>query len=30
MWRDTKTGNEFFADMSCCASEQSGLPLTFG
>ena len=30
MWRDTKTGNEFFADISLCASEQSGLPLTFG
>lgn len=29
-WRDTKTGEEFFATLSACASEQAGKPLTFG
>lgn len=28
-WRDTKTGEEFFATLSRCASEQSGKPLRF-
>lgn len=28
-WRDTKTAAEFFADLSRCASEQAGQPLTF-
>lgn len=28
-WRDTKTGAEFFADLSRCATEQSGRTLVF-
>lgn len=28
-WRDTKTGEEFFATLSACASEQAGRPLAF-
>lgn len=28
-WRDTKTGSEFFADLSRSASEQSGQALRF-
>lgn len=28
-WHDTKTGEEFFAVLSRCASEQAGKPLTF-
>ena len=28
-WRDTKTGTEFFADLSRCSSEQSGHALEF-
>lgn len=28
-WRDTKTGSEFFADLSRHASEQAGQPLAF-
>lgn len=29
VWRDTKTGDEFFAVLSACATEQAGKPLTF-
>ena len=29
-WMDTKGNGEFFANLSKYASEQSGLPLTFG
>lgn len=29
-WQDTKSGAEFFATLSRCASAQSGLPLAFG
>ena len=29
MWFDTKSGNEFFEDLSRYASEQSGRPLVF-
>jgi CyaY protein len=28
-WRDTKTGREFFDDLSRCSAEQSKLPLRF-
>jgi CyaY protein len=28
-WRDTKSGEEFFAVLSDCASEQAGKPLRF-
>ena len=28
-WRDTKGGAEFFAELSCDASAQSGMSLTF-
>jgi CyaY protein len=28
-WRDTKTGSEFFADLSRYASQQGGAPLAF-
>ena len=28
-WRDTKTGSEFFADLSRCATAQSKIPLRF-
>jgi CyaY protein len=28
-WRDTKGQGEFFAQLSCSASEQSGMALTF-
>jgi len=28
-WRDTKTGEEFFAALTRCASDQAGLPLAF-
>jgi CyaY protein len=28
-WRDTKTGHDFFADLSRYASEQAGQPLHF-
>lgn len=28
-WRDSKGQGEFFADLSRCASQQAGLPLTF-
>jgi CyaY protein len=28
-WRDTKSGEEFFATLSACASEQSGKSLVF-
>ena len=28
-WRDTKSGNDFFADLSRCASEQAKRPLAF-
>ena len=28
-WRDTKTGQEFYATLSECASEQAGRPLRF-
>lgn len=28
-WQDTKGHGEFFKQLSACASEQSGLPLTF-
>ncbi len=30
LWRDTKTGGEFFDDLSRCAAAQSKLPLRFG
>jgi CyaY protein len=30
VWRDTKTGEEFFDVLSRCASEQAGQPLHFG
>ncbi len=29
-WRDTKTGREFFDDLSRCAALQAKLPLRFG
>lgn len=29
LWRDTKTGDEFFSVLSRCASEQAGKPLRF-
>ena len=29
VWRDTKTGNDFFADLTRDATVQSGLPLVF-
>ncbi len=29
-WRDTRTGSEFFDDLSRYASQQAGLPLAFG
>ncbi|HET8871856.1 MAG TPA: iron donor protein CyaY [Aquabacterium sp.] len=29
VWRDTKTGEEFFAVLSTCASDQTGKPLQF-
>ena len=29
VWRDTKTGNDFFADLTRDAAVQSGLPLVF-
>ena len=29
VWRDTKTGNDFFADLTRDAGVQSGLPLVF-
>lgn len=28
-WRDTKTGEDFLAVLSRCASEQAGVPLVF-
>ncbi len=28
-WRDTKSGAEFFAELTRCASEQAGVPLPF-
>jgi CyaY protein len=28
-WLDTREGREFFADLSACASEQGGMPLSF-
>jgi CyaY protein len=28
-WLDTREGREFFAALSACASEQSGLSLSF-
>ena len=28
-WIDTKSGKDFFAELSCCASEQCGQPLIF-
>jgi CyaY protein len=28
-WRDTKSGQEFFAMLSTCATEQAAKPLTF-
>ena len=29
VWTDTKSGKDFFADLSHCASEQCGQPLVF-
>ena len=29
-WRDTKSGDEFLATLSACASEQAAQPLSFG
>lgn len=29
LWIDTKSGKDFFAELSCCASEQCGQPLIF-
>lgn len=29
IWRDTKTGEDFFVTLSRCASEQAGRPLSF-
>ena len=29
LWIDTKIGKDFFAELSCCASEQCGQPLVF-
>ena len=29
-WVDTRSGTEFFAALSDCASEQAGKPLVFG
>lgn len=28
-WRDTKTGAEFYGELSRCASAQAGIPLSF-
>lgn len=29
LWRDTRSGSDFHATLSACASEQAGVPLTF-
>ena len=29
LWVDTKGGKDFFAELSCCASQQCGQPLVF-